>query len=176
MRGQEYIVTRNEKKYTVVQVDAATFLVNGVRHTVDCAGTENLFSMIIDNRVFSVAESLIEPANGQSSRDIICFSLDGVEHCVMVDDERSLLRKSMNSHDDPAEKEITICSPMPGLVVKLEVMAGDSVSKEQGLVILEAMKMENELRAPQNGIISSVHVEKGDSVEKGERLLTLKTQ
>jgi pyruvate carboxylase subunit B len=62
---------------------------------------------------------------------------------------------------------------MPALVVRVEVRAGDSVSKGAGLVVLEAMKMENELRAPQDGVVKKVLVEKGMKVEKGELLLVL---
>jgi biotin carboxyl carrier protein len=176
LKVQEYFVTWNEKKYAVVQTGPATYSVNGVEHIVDFAGSENMFSAIIDNDVFSVEELRYGSAGNENSPDIICLSVDGIEHRVTVDDERSLLRKSMNRHDDPGQSEINICSPMPGLVVKMEVNVGDSVSREQGLVVLEAMKMENELRAPQKGTIASVYVERGDTVEKGEKLLTLRTE
>ena len=63
---------------------------------------------------------------------------------------------------------------MPGLVVKLLVEPGDTVKKGDGLVIVEAMKMENVIRAPQDGIVESVAVQAGDSVEKGAQLLRLK--
>jgi biotin carboxyl carrier protein len=65
---------------------------------------------------------------------------------------------------------------MPGMVVKVEVREGDSIKKGEGLVILEAMKMENELKAPVNGRISSVHVQRGAAVEKGEKLVTIQTE
>ena len=71
------------------------------------------------------------------------------------------------------EGSIKITAPMPGAIVKIEVSAGDSVKSGQNLVILEAMKMENEIKAPQDGVVASVNTSKGSSVESGELLVTL---
>ncbi|OLC05445.1 MAG: hypothetical protein AUH78_03720 [Gemmatimonadetes bacterium 13_1_40CM_4_69_8] len=67
----------------------------------------------------------------------------------------------------------TVKAPMPGLVVRIEVAAGQPVAAGTGLVVVEAMKMENELRAPQPGVVATVHVEVGQAVEKGAPLVTL---
>src|SRR3989442_4428919 len=67
----------------------------------------------------------------------------------------------------------TVKAPMPGLVVRVEVAAGQRVEGGAGLVVVEAMKMENELRAPQAGVVATVHVEVGQAVEKGAPLVTL---
>ena len=64
-------------------------------------------------------------------------------------------------------------SPMPGRVVKVLVAAGDAVSVGQGLMVLEAMKMENEVRSRAAGTVAEVHVAAGATVEGGARLVTL---
>ena len=64
-------------------------------------------------------------------------------------------------------------APMPGLVVKVEVAVGDEVQPGQGLVIVEAMKMENELRAEAPGRVTKVRVEPGQAVEKDQILVEL---
>src|SRR5690606_16906297 len=64
-------------------------------------------------------------------------------------------------------------APMPGRVVKTLVTAGDEVTVGQTLVILEAMKMENEVQSPAPGIVVSVAVSSGEAVEAGQRLLEL---
>jgi len=61
--------------------------------------------------------------------------------------------------------------PMPGRVVRVLVAPGDEVAKGQGLVIVEAMKMENELKAPRSGRVAAVHVAAGAGVEKGALLV-----
>jgi len=73
---------------------------------------------------------------------------------------------------DQRAREI-VKAPMPGLVVRIEVAAGQPVAAGTGLVVVEAMKMENELRAPQPGVVATVHVEVGQAVEKGAPLVTL---
>ena len=62
---------------------------------------------------------------------------------------------------------------MPGLVVKVEVAVGDRIEAGQGVVIVEAMKMENELRAEAPGVVAHVHVRPGQTVEKDQVLIDL---
>jgi pyruvate carboxylase subunit B len=62
---------------------------------------------------------------------------------------------------------------MPGLVVRVEVAEGQAVEAGAGLVVVEAMKMENELRATRAGMVKTVHVAVGQAVEKGAALVTL---
>ena len=66
-----------------------------------------------------------------------------------------------------------IRAPMPGLVVRVEVGVGDRVTAGTGLVVVEAMKMENELRAQRPGVVATIHIEVGQAVEKGMPLVTL---
>ncbi|RPJ64661.1 MAG: acetyl-CoA carboxylase biotin carboxyl carrier protein subunit [Acidobacteria bacterium] len=66
-----------------------------------------------------------------------------------------------------------ITAPMPGKVLKVLVAAGESVEERQGLVVVEAMKMENELRAPRAGRVREVHVQEGAPVESGRLLVVL---
>lgn len=75
----------------------------------------------------------------------------------------------------PAGKEgaVKVVCPMPGAIVKVNVNVGDTVKKGQPIVILEAMKMENEIPAPEDGTVSSINVTKGSSVNAGDVLATL---
>jgi len=74
--------------------------------------------------------------------------------------------------DVPADAELIFC-PMPGTIVSVNVQPGQSVKKSDVLVILEAMKMENEIMAPRDAIVVAVHVNKGDNVESGSPLVSL---
>jgi biotin carboxyl carrier protein len=67
----------------------------------------------------------------------------------------------------------TVVAPMPGLVVRIEVAVGQRVEAGAGLVVVEAMKMENELRAARAGVVETVHVTAGQAVEKGAPLVTI---
>ena len=66
-----------------------------------------------------------------------------------------------------------IASPMPGTILKVNVNQGDTVKKGQVLMILEAMKMENEIMSPRDGKVSSVNVSVGAAVESGTTLCTI---
>ncbi|GAI83765.1 unnamed protein product, partial [marine sediment metagenome] len=63
--------------------------------------------------------------------------------------------------------------PMPGLVVSVEVDVGDRIESGKGLVVIEAMKMQNEMRSPRDGVIKEVLVKEGTSVNGGDILVTL---
>ncbi len=67
----------------------------------------------------------------------------------------------------------TVNSPMPGTILDIKVQEGDTVSSGQILLILEAMKMENEIMAPADGKVASIHVQKGASVNAGDVLVVL---
>ena len=67
-----------------------------------------------------------------------------------------------------------IASPMPGTILDIKVNVGDSVKKGQVLMVLEAMKMENEIMAGTDGVVTSIGVTKGASVQTGDALCTIK--
>lgn len=74
----------------------------------------------------------------------------------------------------PAAGEATVVrSPMPGRVVRVLVARGTTVKERQGLIVLEAMKMENEVRSPAAGTVKDVHVAAGEAVEANAQLVTL---
>ena len=92
---------------------------------------------------------------------------------VAVVDERTRQIQELSGKRGGGPREGVVRAPMPGLVVRVEVAVGDSVGAGAGLVVVEAMKMENELRAPGAGVVAAIHVTPGAPVEKGAPLVTL---
>ena len=84
---------------------------------------------------------------------------------------RSIRELSAASSGPAGPKPLT--APMPGLIVRVNVQVGDAVQAGQGLVVMEAMKMENELRAQAAGQVKAVLVSAGTAVEKGATLIEL---
>ena len=72
-----------------------------------------------------------------------------------------------------AAGSITVASPMPGKILAIKANAGQAVKKGEVVMILEAMKMENEITAPEDGTVASINVAVGDSVESGDTLASL---
>jgi len=91
---------------------------------------------------------------------------------VRVESERMRAALQAKKSTSGGHEKI-IKSPMPGRVVKVLVAKGDSIAVGQGLLVLEAMKMENEVRARAAGTVAEVHVAAGATVEGSARLLTL---
>ncbi len=92
-----------------------------------------------------------------------------------VESERMRAAERAKRTTAPAHEHI-VRSPMPGRVVKVLVTEGDSVEAGQGLVVLEAMKMENEVRARAAGTVGEVHVVAGSTVEGNAKLLTFEAR
>jgi biotin carboxyl carrier protein len=89
----------------------------------------------------------------------------------IVDERRLRMRAAAATFQ--AEGKQTITAPMPGKIVKVFVKPGDEVAEGQGLVVVEAMKMENELKAPKAGKVTEVLAKEGTTVENGAKLVVV---
>ena len=94
----------------------------------------------------------------------------GAVRAEAVDERTRAIREMTARTAGPAGPK-PVVAPMPGLVVKVEVAVGDTVAEGQGVVIVEAMKMENELKARAVAVVAAVHVAPGDTVEKDQVLI-----
>ena len=90
---------------------------------------------------------------------------------IEVIDERTRHIRSLTGSGDRPRGPAVLKAPMPGLVVRVQVEAGQTVAAGAGMVVLEAMKMENELRAGSAGTVRAVRVAPGEAVEKGQVLV-----
>lgn len=109
-------------------------------------------------------------------RGVWSLHLDGARFEVEVVDERTRTIRAMTGASARAQGPRPIRAPMPGLIVRVEVEPGDWVRPGQGVVIIEAMKMQNELKAESEGRVAKVLVEAGQAVEKGATLIELEAE
>ena len=122
-----------------------------------------VLSLLIDGRSYRV---LFDPRPGAEAVVV-------GEHRMTytIEDPRSLRsRKRISASESGA---LSITAPMPGLIVQLMVGAGDAVKADQALIVMEAMKMQNELKAPRPGTVTRVAVEAGAIVQAGTLLLVI---
>jgi biotin carboxyl carrier protein len=161
-----FFVTAGKQSNTVQIEDNGTVRLNGQAVDADVRkGGPHRFSVILDG--ISTAVSL------QRNGDSYYVYHQGVQWHVTVETERTRLLKSLDKPSTGRHKKLEIFAPMPALVVRLEVQPGDHVREGQGLVVLEAMKMENEIKAHHSGIVKQIRVQPGKPVEKGELLMLL---
>ena len=94
---------------------------------------------------------------------------------LIVEDQKTTLINKYKKNVDLGALNTCIKAPMPGLVTRIEVKVGDKVQQGQGLLVLEAMKMENEIRSSSNCIIKEIKVSERMTVEKDQELLTIES-
>ena len=103
-------------------------------------------------------------AEGKGNWD---FHLDGERYTAQVVDERAHAIRQMTGESTQQVGPKPVKAPMPGMVVRVQVAVGDHVAVGQGVVIIEAMKMENELKAAAPGVVKRIFANQGEAVEKG---------
>ena len=149
-----------------VELDGDRVMVAGHSHSasLDTVPGTPLRSLMVDGR--PVALALESQGRGHW---ILTHGGDRWE--VEVIDERTRHIRSLTGGGDHRRAAEVLRAPMPGLVVRVEAKPGDRVVAGAGLVVLEAMKMENELKAPGPARVKSVRVAAGQAVEKGQVLV-----
>jgi biotin carboxyl carrier protein len=138
---------------------------SGKRHEVDALPLPHgAVSLLVDNQVYDVEFDDV----GEEVQVLV----RGDVFVVDVADERSL-RLRAGAAPLKVEGRVTLLAPMPGKVVRVLVKQGDSVQEGQGLVVVEAMKMENELKSPKAGTVTELFAREGSPVEANAKLLTV---
>jgi biotin carboxyl carrier protein len=165
-----YVAAVDGKSYNVDLIEngkAARLQIDGQNVDVDLRQViaPSLFSFIKDGKSFEVFAEPTEKG--------YAVVIAGQRFLVDVADERSLRLASVQKREVQRRGSIVVKSPMPGLVVDVYVQPGDTVQAGQSLLILMAMKMENNIRAFEGGKVTSLRVQKGDKVELGQLLLTI---
>jgi pyruvate carboxylase subunit B len=107
------------------------------------------------------------------ARSAYTLWIDGFTYEVEALDERTRTIRDLTAAASGPAGPVPLLAPMPGLIVRVEVQVGDTVSAGQGLIVMEAMKMENELRSHGPGVVKAIRVTAGDAVEKGATLIEL---
>lgn len=150
-----------------VELGAGEVIVDGrsVRAQLEAVPGTTLRHLLLDGRSHTLHA---EQTNGKGAWEL---HLDGHRLDVEALDERTRAVRAMTAKTSTASGPKPVRAPMPGLVVRIEVQPGQTVQTGEGVAIIEAMKMENELRAEGAGVVSRVLVAPGKAVEKGEVLV-----
>jgi biotin carboxyl carrier protein len=123
----------------------------------------NTYSILVNGRAF---EAIVIPA-----AEGVLVRCAGREFQAIVSDPRAWRGSRGALFGTEGKQQVT--APMPGKVVRVLVSAGDTVEANQGLVVVEAMKMQNEIRAPKAGTIDRIFISEGQAVAAGDALVTI---
>lgn len=164
-----YRVRVGGREFAVVVRDGAgraTVLVDGRAIEAEMEeAAPGVYSLLIDGRSYDLAASRLH--------ERYTIAVEGVPFDLVVEDERHRRLASAGHAKSLEGNEIAILAPMPGLVVQVDVSEGDRIEGGKRLLVVEAMKMENDIGAPRAARVKQVGVRKGQIVEQGQLLVLL---
>ncbi len=160
----KYVTLVNGERYDIEIDSDGSILVNGEAHDVDFLNLGgSLYSIITENRSL---EAVIDDDD-----DKIAVMMDGRLFEAQALDERAMLLIQRRGGISSGSGEVH--APMPGLIAVVTVAVGQAVAQGDTVVILESMKMQNELKSPVDGVVTAIHVEAGEAVDKNSLLIEI---
>ncbi len=163
----KYKTTVGDQQFDIEIIQDNEVIVNGQRAPVDFRWLEGraIFSLLLEHNSY---EALVEERG-----DVYHVLLGGRMFNVRVENELTQYLKQAHRKFAPPTGELAIRAPMPGLVVMTPVRVGQEVQEGDTLVILESMKMENEIKSPRAGQVTAIRVQPRQSVALNQILLVL---
>lgn len=162
----KYITRIGDQDFDVDILSENEVRVNGTSYKIDFqpVSGQPVYSLLVDNGSYQAHVF-------EGEDDELQILLRGTLYTALVEDEREKRLKAAAGTGGASSGDFSLKSPMPGLIVQVLVKDGDKVSSGDVLVILESMKMQNELKSPLDGIVTQVQVKEGDSVEQKQVLV-----
>ncbi len=156
-----------EKEYLVQILDEHHVSVDGQVFEIDfhSVSDQPVYSMLVNGKSFEAHISQVE-----SSWQVLLL---GHLFTANVEDERERRLRLQNNSTVIEKAEFVLKSPMPGLIVSVHVEEGQNVVKGEVLVVLESMKMQNELRTPRDGTVTRLRIKPGDSLELNQVIMSV---
>lgn len=163
----KYVTTIGEESYEVEINGEDELFVDGQRMLIDFRSVagQSVYSLIVNGKSY---EALVQPA--EEGLEVL---LQGHLFQVSVEDERQRRLRQSSGSTSPLRGEFHFKAPMPGLIVKVRVREGQEIKKGDRLIVLESMKMQNELSSPSDGTVRNLRIKPGDNVDQNQVLLTI---
>ena len=163
-----YVVTVNGTDFELdIDGDVATLSDNVADARLDASRGTPIRTSRVGARVIPVV------VHARHGKGRVTLDIGGHRYEAEALDERTRAIREMTARTAAPSGPAPVVAPMPGLVVRIAVAVGDQVTAGQGVLVMEAMKMENELRAAAAGTVKAVRATPGTAVEKGTVLIEL---
>ena len=163
----KYVATIGDQSFEIEIQSDGGLLMDGQQLTADfqSVADQPVYSLLLDGQSYEASIHLTD--------DAIQVLLQGQLFDVHVEDERQRRLRQSSGGQVIQSGDIHLKAPMPGMVIAIPVEQGQEVTSGDNVIILESMKMQNELKAPRDGVISRLRVKPGDNVDQNQVLLIL---
>lgn len=162
------IAVNDNRSYFVKQEDG-TWYINGSPVNCDIQlQPNNLVSILYNNNSYTATIENID-----YKAKLLTVRINGIQRTIAISEPMDQLLASMGMDMKALQKAEPVKAPMPGMILKILVEPGQKISKGDGLLILEAMKMENVLKATANATVKSINIAERTAVEKGTVLIEM---
>lgn len=166
----DYVITLNGKKKHIQILNDSEAKINEKRVEYELKKIDPAHYLLRINNIFY---------------EIYCVRNDEEKYLLLINGKKieTITRTSLKERAKELIDKVSISSnhqlhikaPMPGVILKINKSAGDKIIEDESVLILGAMKMENDLRTPESGIIKKIFVREGNTVEKGDELFLIDT-
>ena len=163
----EFVVTVNSKKKNV------RFTGNTIIYIDEKEYNQELYHLSGDTYLLKLDNKIYEISADQIDNDRFIISIDGRNFEAFIRTSLQERATMLIELEASTSHKLEVKAPMPGMVLKIKKQVGDNVVQGESVLILEAMKMENDLRAHASGIIKNMNVKEGMAVEKGYMLFII---
>lgn len=165
----DYVVTYNDKSKEVKFLDNEFIIIDGIKKNYHLTELQNnKYLLSVDNKIYDA--SLISNSNG----NVEIFINNKTYKISVLTSLQEKALKLIQESEVSKSHQTNVKSPMPGLVLKINKNVGDKVLKGETILVLEAMKMENEIKSPVDGQISELNIKPGLAIEKNILLFSIK--
>lgn len=163
----KYATSVAGQEFLIEILDEHHVLLNGIPYGIDfvTVGDQPVYSLLVDGNSYD--------AHVYMDDDRWQVMFQGGMYSVLVEDEREKRLRAALGGNITEHEEYHLRAPMPGMVVSVPVHEGQPINKGDVLLVLESMKMQNELRSPRAGMVARLRVKPGDRVEQKETMLSV---
>ena len=129
---------------------------------------ENSFHILKNNKAYNVEIQSVD-----YPKKVFTYKINGTIYTAKINDKYDRLIDQLGMKASSLQVIGNIKAPMPGMVLEVAVEVGQTIAKGDKVLILEAMKMENVIKATGEGVVKAIHISKGTAVEKGQLLIEM---
>ncbi len=166
-KDSEYIALSAQNKFKIKNPFSEDVMINHKKSDIKIFDDENGFTYIVYKKKKYLAEIV------EKSQNKYTVLLNGVSYSFTIETPISYKRRKYLERNRPSSKTELVGAPMPGKIVDVLIEAGAKVKEGEALLILEAMKMQNEIASPVNGKVKKVYIRKEDIVNKEDVLVEI---